>query len=95
VEAFKTCHTTSKRGLSDTARETLVRSLIWFIQCIFQIIWCSLALFVSLATLFWPNYHSSQFVWPFCSLTLFCSDSKCYDMRCLTLKSVVVSNLTL
>jgi hypothetical protein len=24
-----------------------------------------------------------------------CSDSECYDMRCLTLKSVLVSNLTL
>jgi hypothetical protein len=28
VEAFKTCHTSSKRGLSDTAREALVRSLV-------------------------------------------------------------------
>jgi hypothetical protein len=35
VEAFKTCHTSSKRGMSEPAREALVRSLVWFIQCIF------------------------------------------------------------
>jgi len=28
VEAFKTCHTSSKRGMSEPAREALVRSLV-------------------------------------------------------------------
>jgi len=35
VEAFKTCHTSSKRGLTDPAREALVSSFVCFIHCIF------------------------------------------------------------
>ena len=31
VDAFKTCHTSSKRGLSEPAREALVSSFVFFI----------------------------------------------------------------
>jgi hypothetical protein len=31
VDAFKTCHTSSKRGMSDPTREALVSSLVCFI----------------------------------------------------------------
>jgi hypothetical protein len=34
VEAFKTCHTSKKNGLSEPAREAVVSSFVCFIQCI-------------------------------------------------------------
>jgi hypothetical protein len=33
VEAFKTCHTSSKHGMGDTAKKALVRSVVCFIPC--------------------------------------------------------------